>query len=82
MNKIALVTGVTSGIGEEVVLVFAEQGWRDGDWFAVATGSLDHSEEFLPDEHYGIESQVSWLNIDDEFPRISTQEHMGYTVEG
>ncbi len=53
----------------------------DGDWFAVATGSLDDSEAFLPDEHCGIESQVSWLNIDDRLPRKSTQEHMGYTVE-
>ena len=53
----------------------------DGDWFAVATGSLDYSEEFLPDEHCGIESQVSWLKIDDQLPRKSTQEHMGYTVE-
>jgi 2,5-dichloro-2,5-cyclohexadiene-1,4-diol dehydrogenase 2 len=28
MSKIALVTGATSGIGEEVVRVYAEQGWR------------------------------------------------------
>ncbi len=53
----------------------------DGDWFAVATGSLDHSEEFLPDEHSGIESQVPWLKIDDDLPRKTTKEHMGYTVE-
>jgi hypothetical protein len=53
----------------------------DGDWFAVATGSLDHPEAFLPNEHCGIESQVSWLKIDDDLPRKTTKEHMGYTVE-
>ena len=53
----------------------------DGDWFAVATGSLDHSEEFSPHEHCGIESQVPWLKIDDDLPRKTTKECMGYTVE-
>ena len=53
----------------------------DGDWFAVATGSLDHSEEFFPREHCGIESQVPWLSIDDDLSRKSTKESMGYTVD-
>ena len=53
----------------------------DGDWFAVTTGSLDDSGEFLPDEHCGIESQVPWLNIDDDLPRKITDEAMGYKVE-
>ena len=42
----------------------------DGDWFAVA------------DEHCGIESQVPWLNIDDDLPRKTTRAAMGYEVEG
>jgi hypothetical protein len=50
----------------------------DGDWFAVATGSLDRSGEFSPDEHCGIESQVPWLRIDDNLPRMTTLEAMGY----
>ena len=53
----------------------------DGDWFAVATGCLDDPAEFSPDEHCGIESQVSWLKIDDQLPRSTTLDHMGYTVE-
>ncbi len=52
-----------------------------GDWFSVSTGSFDHSEEFPPREHCGIESQVSWLKVDDDLPRKTTEEHMGYTVE-
>ena len=53
----------------------------NGDWFSVSTGSFDHSEDFPPREHCGIESQVSWLKIDDDLPRKTTEEHMGYTVE-
>ena len=53
----------------------------DGDWFAVATGSLDSSEEFLPNEHCGIESQAPWLKIEDDLPRKTTGEAMGYEVE-
>ena len=52
-----------------------------GDWFSVSTGSFDHSEDFPPREHCGIESQVSWLKVDDDLPRKTTEEHMGYPVE-
>lgn len=54
----------------------------EGDWVAVATGSFDHPEEFPPDNvHCGIESQVPWLKIDDNLPRKTTREAMGYEVE-
>lgn len=53
----------------------------DGDWFAIATGSLDHAEEFLPSEHAGIENQMPWLDIEDGLPRSSTLDHMGYAVD-
>ncbi len=53
----------------------------DGNRISVSTGSFDHSEEFPPREHCGIESQVSWLKVDDDLPRKTTTEHMGYTVE-
>ncbi len=53
----------------------------DGDWVSISTGSFDHSEDFRPRLHGGIESQVSWLNVDDDLPRQTTNEHMGYTVE-
>ncbi len=39
------------------------------DWSYVASGSFDHSEYFQPKEHNAIESQVSWLKIDDDLPR-------------
>ncbi len=56
-----------------------QRGLKD-DWFSVSTGAFDHSEDFPPREHCGIESQVSWLKVDDDLPRKTTNEHMGYTV--
>ncbi len=57
-----------------------QRGLKD-DWFSVSSGSFDHSEDFPPREHCGIESQVSWLKVDDDLPRKTTNEHMGYTVD-
>jgi hypothetical protein len=39
------------------------------DWIAVSIGSLDHPEAVQPKMHWGIESQVSWLSMDDGLPR-------------
>jgi hypothetical protein len=39
------------------------------DWIAISIGSLDHPEAALPNMHWGIESQVSWLSMDDGLPR-------------
>ncbi len=54
----------------------------EGDWIAVCTGSFDQPEEFRPTNvHCGIESQVPWLKIDDDLPRKTTEEAMGYEVD-
>ena len=37
-------------------------------------GSLDNPEDVPPKEHYGIESQVLWLTIDDGLPRKRTED--------
>ncbi len=37
-------------------------------------GSLDIPEDVPPKEHYGIESQVLWLTIDDGLPRKRTED--------
>ncbi len=39
------------------------------DWIAVSIGSLDRPEAVRPDIHWGIESQVPWLAINDDLPR-------------
>jgi hypothetical protein len=39
------------------------------EWIAVSIGSLDRPEEMRPEMHWGIESQVPWLIMDDGLPR-------------
>jgi hypothetical protein len=54
----------------------------ESDLIAVATGSIDRPEEFRPTQVCcGVECQVPWLNIDDELPRQTTKEAMGYEAE-
>ncbi len=37
-------------------------------------GTLDHPEDAPPTQHIGIESQIPWLTIDDDFPRARTED--------
>lgn len=48
--------------------------YEDADWLYVTIGSLDAPELATPGTHYGIESQVHWLRIDDALPREPTAD--------
>ncbi len=37
-------------------------------------GGLDHPEDWPPNGHWGVESQVPWLTIDDGLPRTRTED--------
>ena len=47
---------------------------KGSDLVGAAIGSLDHPEDWPPDAHWGVESQIPWLNIDDDLPRLRTGE--------
>ena len=36
-------------------------------------GTLDDPDAAVPELHYGVESQVSWLHLSDEWPRFETR---------
>ena len=40
------------------------------DFITVEMGSLDHPENMTPTWHLGIESQMPWLDIHDNLPRV------------
>ncbi len=40
----------------------------------VKVGTLDHPEDWPPTQHSGIESQIPWLVIHDDLPRMRTDE--------
>ena len=46
----------------------------DGKRIGISIGSLDHPELAAPEIHWGIESMVPWLAIDDDLPRKHTME--------
>ena len=39
------------------------------DWNIITIASLDNPENAPPQRHYGVESQIEWFNIHDNFPR-------------
>ena len=49
-------------------------GLKGSDHVFATIGSLDHPEDWPPNEHFGIESQVPWLVIHDDLPRTRTDE--------
>ncbi len=40
------------------------------DWYWVFLASLDNPENFVPTLHVGIESQMPWLDVHDDLPRV------------
>jgi hypothetical protein len=57
------------------------QGLKDWPYVDIAgilVGTLDHPELVRPVFHFGIESQVPWLRIDDDLPRRRTDDLTGF----
>jgi hypothetical protein len=44
----------------------------------IVTGSLDDPEAVPPVLHWGVESMLSWLKLDDGLPRLTTDEDPEY----
>jgi hypothetical protein len=44
------------------------------DWVGIQSGTLDDPELAPPQGHYGVESWISWLKIEDNLKREPTQE--------
>ncbi len=47
---------------------------KGSDLVGAAIGSLDHPEDWPPSVYWGVESQIPWLTIDDDLPRLRTGE--------
>ena len=52
----------------------AERYLKGSDSVPVSIGSLDHPEDWPPSNHLGVESQIPWLTIHDDLPRMRTEE--------
>ena len=49
--------------------------YNDAEWIYVTLGSLDEPSLVKPGKHFGVESQLPWLHVADELPRIATEEN-------
>jgi adenylate cyclase len=47
---------------------------QPADYVVIATASLDNPEDFAPTWHGGVESQMPWLQINDDLPRVKCEE--------
>jgi hypothetical protein len=44
------------------------------EWISIQSGTLDDPELAPPEGHYGVESWISWLKVDDGLKREETEE--------
>jgi len=58
-------------------LVYKPLVKRWSDWIAIFTASLDDPENFGPRWHLGVESQMPWLNIQDDLSRVRCKDSPG-----
>ncbi|HUP90975.1 MAG TPA: GFA family protein [Solimonas sp.] len=49
--------------------------YNDSEWIYVTIGSLDDPARAKPGMHFGVESQVPWLHIEDGLKREPTQDN-------
>ncbi len=53
---------------------------KGSDRVSASIGSLDHPEDWPPTNHFGVESQISWLTIHDDLPRMRTEEDPNFVA--
>jgi hypothetical protein len=46
----------------------------EADYLIIATTSLNNPADYAPSWHIGVESQLPWLDIHDDLPRMRTEE--------
>ena len=64
--------GFCANCGSSLIYRPSMRKWSD--WIEICTASLDNPEDFPPTYHLGVESQMPWLNIHDDLPRIRCDE--------
>ena len=48
--------------------------YDNGKELAFAAGTLERPEALVPTHHYGVESKLSWGNVDPHLPASDTRE--------
>ncbi len=55
--------------------IYTEIEGADGtEFYSIRLATLDNPEDFPPTCHFGVENRIPWLSIEDDLPRIRTEE--------
>jgi adenylate cyclase len=46
----------------------------ESEYYPIRLAAMDNPADFPPTIHYGVESQMPWLDINDDLPRIRTED--------
>ena len=65
--------GFCSDCGSSLTYIPLAPAWSG--MIFVWTGTLDRPQDAPPKWHTGIESQVSWFNVEDDLPRLATEDN-------
>jgi class 3 adenylate cyclase len=49
----------------------------EADYFSMRLATMDNPADFPPTVHYGVESQIPWLDINDDLPRMRATDDPG-----
>jgi hypothetical protein len=64
--------GFCAQCGSPLFVRYSVAEWRG--WIGVSVGSHDHPDQILPERHFGAESQLSWLKMNDDLPHSEYPE--------
>lgn len=46
----------------------------EADYYSMRLATMDNPADFPPTMHYGVESQVPWLDVNDDLPRVRSED--------
>jgi adenylate cyclase len=67
--------GFCANCGSSLIFRGSVPQWSG--WIAVRVASLDNPQDFPPTWHVGVESQMPWIDINDNLPRVRSEDAPG-----
>ena len=64
--------GFCADCGSPLIEYVAEEKGAEAVWLSL--GNFDDPSAFTPEHHYGVESQLPWVQFDDGLPRYRCDE--------
>ena len=52
---------------------------KDLNYYSIRVATLDNPADYPPSFHFAVESQIPWMDIHDDLPRIRTEDDPGFS---